>query len=296
VSAAVWSRERERGSRMLLRLMIWITLHLGWVVPRVILVGIALYFFLTSRRARAASREFLARARGRPATAADEFRHIFVFSSVIMESVFLISGRTQKFQIDIQGLDYLTASLRDGRGCVLLGAHLGSFEVLRSIARFSPVAVRPVMHRRNLFVMNVLEALDPTLAQAVIELGTPAAMLRIREALARGEIVGMLADRSLGEQKLIEAPFLGRPALFPAGPLLVAASLAAPILLFYGIRTGPRRYLVQFEPFAERIALHRNNRLAELTPWVVRFAASLEAQCRTYPFNWFNFYPFWQRS
>ena len=66
-------------------------------------------------------------------------------------------------------------------------------------------------------------------------------------------------------------------------------------MLFYGIRTGPRRYTVQFEPFADRITLHRATRSADLEAWVARFAASLEKRCRAYPFNWFNFYPFWER-
>lgn len=280
---------------MLLRLMVWITLHLGWAVARGLLVIIAAYFFLTSARARSASRDFLDRVLGREAGAWDEFRHIFAFASVILESVFLLAGRTRQFAIAIEGLDNLTAVLARGRGCVLLGAHLGSFDVLRAIGRDAPVAVRPVMFRRNIRVISLLEALDPELADAVIELGTPAAMLQVKEALVRGEIIGMLADRALGQQDLIEAQFLGSPALFPAGPLIVAARLEAPILLFYGIRTGPRRYIVQFEPFAERIVLHRGRGLADLRPWVARFAASLETRCRAYPFNWFNFYPFWER-
>lgn len=296
MTGAHWARQRERGSRTLLRLMLWIALHLGWVTARALLVVITLYFFFTSTRARAASRDFLGRVLNRPATARDEFRHIFAFASVILESVFLLSGRSRRFHIDVEGLDCLQDALAKRRGCVLLGSHLGSFEVLRAVARTSPVAVRPVMLRRNLQVMDLLETLDPALAGAVIELGTPQAMLHVREALTRGEIVGMLADRAPGEQKLIETPFCGSPALFPAGPLLVAARLDAPILLFYGLRTGARRYLVQFEPFAERIVLRRPVQLNDLRPWVVRFAASLESRCRAYPFNWFNFYPFWQRS
>jgi predicted LPLAT superfamily acyltransferase len=288
-----WTGQRERGSRALLHLMIWITLHLGWPIARALLVVIAGYFFLTSPRARAASRDFLNRARGGSATSWDVFRHIFAFASVILESAYLLSGRVQRFDIKIEGLESLTAALARGRGCVLLGAHFGSFEVLRAVARHAPVPVRPVMFRRNTST-SILEALDPSLAERVIELGVPEAMLRVREAVGRGEIVGMLADRRLGNQKLVKAPFLGSPASFPAGPLIVAASLEAPILLFYGIRTGPRRYTVQFEHFADRIALRRASRLAELRPWIARYAASLEARCQVYPFNWSNFYPFWE--
>ena len=290
-----WAKARERGSPVLLRLMIWITLHLGWPASRALLLLIALYFFATSARARAASRDFLTRVRGRPAHFWDGFRHLLVFASAILESVFLLSGRVEGFRIGIEGLESLTAALADGRGCVLLGAHFGSFEVLRAIGRHAPVPVRPVMFRRNAgTVTRILEALDPALAAAVIELGSPAAMLRVREAVIRGEIVGILADRAPGEQKLIEAPFLGSAAAFPAGPLMLAASLDVPIVLFYGIRTGPRRYTVQFEPFAERIVLRRATRLAELRVWVARYAERLEARCRAHPFNWFNFYPFWE--
>jgi predicted LPLAT superfamily acyltransferase/outer membrane lipoprotein-sorting protein len=285
---------RERGSRVMLRIMRWITLHLGWSVARVILLGIAVYYFLTAAPARAASREFLARARGRAGSAWDVFRHIHAFASVIMESVFLLSGRHGAFDVQVEGLETLRAAMADGTGCVLLGAHFGSFEVLRAVGRQAPVPVRPVMFRRDHGrATEILEALDPALAARVIELGEPDAMLRVREAVMRGEIVGMLADRSLDDRKSVAVPFLGREAQFPLGPLMVAASLSVPVLLFFGIRTGPRRYLVQFAPLAERVTAPRGERAAALQGWVARYAAELEARCQRYPFNWFNFYPFW---
>jgi predicted LPLAT superfamily acyltransferase len=185
----------------MVRLMRWITLHLGWPVARVILLGISGYFFLSAPQARAASREFLARARGRPASTADVFRHIHAFASVIMESVFLLAGRTRAFDVQVEGLDALRAAMAGGQGCVLLGAHFGSFEALRAVGRGAPVPVRPVMFRgRHGRVTELVEALDPDLADRVIELGAPDAMLRVREAAARGELVGMLADRSLDER------------------------------------------------------------------------------------------------
>jgi predicted LPLAT superfamily acyltransferase len=145
-------------------------------------------------------------------------------------------------------------------------------------------------------VTSLVEELDPSLATRVIELGTPEAMLRVREAVLQGEIVALLADRAVGEQKLVWSDFLGAPAAFAAGPLILAAGVQAPVMLFYGIRTGPRRYIVQFEPFADRVQLRRSDRMADLRPLVERYAASLEARCRAYPYNWFNFYNFWNSA
>lgn len=291
VTTPSWAR--ERGSLILLRLMMWIALNLGWQVARALLVAIAAYFFATAPRGRAASRDYLIRVQGR-ASHADVFRHMFTFASAILESVFLLAGRTAKFRIRLEGVDALKAMLARGQGCVLLGAHFGSFEVLRAVSRESPVAVRPVMFRRGYgFATRVLETLDPDLAARTIELGQPDAMLQIREAVLRGELVALLADRSLGEKRLVRAPFLGSLAAFPSGPWMLAAALSAPVLLFFGVRTGPREYLVQFEPFAERVLLPRADRSGALRAWVCRYAEALESRCRLYPLNWFNFYPFW---
>ncbi|MGH7101590.1 MAG: hypothetical protein ACREFJ_04255 [Acetobacteraceae bacterium] len=291
-----WWEQRERGSLLLQRLMIWIAFHLGWPAARALLVGITAYFFVTSACSRRASAEFLRRATSRPARMLDVFRHLHAFAATLLESTFLLARRTEHFRITVEGLDMLIAALAKGRGSVLLGAHFGSFEVLRAVARDAPVAVHPVMYRRATGrLARTLAALDPALAAAIIDLGTPEAVLSMREAVQRGEIVAMLADRTVGTEKRVSADFLGAPAEFPAGPLIVTAHLDAPVLLFWGIRTGPRRYTVVFEPFAERIVLRRGARADDLRLWVGRYAAKLEARCRANPFNWFNFFPFWHQ-
>ena len=275
--------------------MLWITLTLGWAAGRALLYPITGYYLLTAPAARDASRDYLARVLGHRARLPDVARHVFTFASSIFERAFLLTGRLGRFRIDVDGVEHLVVTLGQGRGCMLLGAHFGSFEALRVVGRHAPVRVRPAMFRENSgAATRVLEALDPALQAAIIELGHPGAMLEIRESLARGEIVGMLADRAAGNGKMVTVPFLGRPAAFPAGPILLAAMLDVPVFLFFGIRTGARRYLVRFVPFADRIELGREERAAALRGWVRAYAGRLEAECRAHPFNWFNFYPFWE--
>ena len=121
-------------------------------------------------------------------------------------------------------------------------------------------------------------------------------MLRAREAIQRGEIIGILGDRAVAGDRHVAVPFLGRDAGFPTGPIIVAALLGAPVLFVRGVCTGPRRYDVRFEPFAERIVLRREHRAEDLREAVARFARSLEAACLAHPTQWFNFYPFWKPS
>ena len=297
MSDSGWSRQRERGSAWLLRLMLLITFGVGWYAGRALLLPITGWFLATSPQGRSASREYLGRVLGRPASVRDVARHFHTFACAILDRLFLVTGRTHRFRITISGLEHVQAALATGQGCVLLGAHLGSFEVLRSVAATAPVPVRPLMFRRNAGALtSVLDRLDPSLRENVIEIGDAASMLRAREAVERGEIVGLLADRAPEGQRPVEAPFLGRPAPFPAGPFILAATLGVPVVLFHAVRTGPRRYQVRFEPFADRVALRRACRETDLQAWVARYATALEQACLAHPYNWFNFFPFWERS
>jgi predicted LPLAT superfamily acyltransferase len=292
-----WTTERERGSAGLLRLTCWLTLTFGWRFGWLLLFPITLYYFITSPKARAASRDYLRRVLNRPPRHRDVLRQIFTFASITHDRVFLLSGRTGRFTIAVEGLEALTGVLAERRGCILLGSHLGSFDVLRAFGRNSPVPVSPVMFRRPGSPMTgLMEMLDPALARTVIEIGSPGAMLVVQDNLARGEIVSFLADRDpdASSRRVVTVDFLGAPAEFPTGPLILAAALKAPVVLFYGLRLGPRRYVVRFEAFAAQVTLNRARREADLTGLVARYGASLEAQCRAAPYNWFNFFPFWK--
>ena len=268
-----------------------------WVLPVLVWPSTA-WFLMTSGRARRASREYLGRVLGRRASLWDVARHFHAFSRAVGDRVLLVAGRLEGFEIETVGLEALLGVLAEGRGCILLGAHLGSFEVLRTVARRCPVPVWALMHRRpGGSLAPLLEALAPELAARVLAIGDTASMIQARECVERGEIVGILADRgpAVAGHRMVGAAFLGAEAGFPSGPFVLAATLGAPVVMFHGVRVGRGRYRVEFRPFAERVVLRRAVRAADLADVVGRYAAALEGACRAYPFQWFNFFPFWER-
>ena len=254
-----------------------------------------LWFLLSSAPARAASADYLRRVLARPARLADIARHFHSFACAVLDRVLLLAGRTDGFEIRTQGLDAVLATLAEGRGCILLGAHLGSFEVLRAVARHAPVPVWALMYRRNAGALTaLLDRLAPCLHDRVIEIGDTASMIRARECVDRGEIVGILADRAPAGHRMVTVPFLGEGAAFPSGPFVLASTLGAPVILFHAVRTARGRYDVVFQPFADRIALRRAARQADLRDVMARYAAAIEAACRAHPYQWFNFFSFWE--
>lgn len=297
MASEAWTSHREHGTKPLVRLIIWLTLRCGRAVGQLLLYPITAYFFLGLPPARAASRAYLARALGRPVRTGDVWRHFFTFACVILDRICLLAGRAETFRIEVTGVEALTRAVAAGRGCLLLGSHLGSFEVLRAYRRHSPAPVRALMYRGTTGPLSTfIEALDPALGREVIEIGAPDSMLRVRESLGRGEIVGILADRSPEGQRSLPCGFLGAPAAFPTGPARLAAALEVPVVLFFGIRRGPRDYEISFEAFADRLDREADGRVRALAYWVDRYAARLEARCRAYPFNWFNFFDFWRQG
>ncbi|BDG70575.1 acyltransferase [Roseomonas fluvialis] len=276
--------------------MVRIALGLGWRTAHVVLHPVTLFYLLTSPRAqKRAARQYLARALGRAATWRDLWRLYFCFASTMLDRVFLLTGRSARYQVEVTGLETLRAAAARGQGLVLLGAHMGSFEALRAVGGAgAPVEVRMLMHTANAGAADALfDSLDPTRRAAVIALGRPEAMLEAREVLDRAGVVGLLADRAVRGDRMVQVDFLGHRAPFPGGPMTLAAILRAPVVLGFGLWVGPRRYVLRFEDFAPAIDLPRAEREAALHGWIARYADRLSAVCRAHPYNWFNFYPFW---
>ena len=99
-------------------------------IARALLYPICVYYLIFSRQAGRAIRSFLIRALGRPISRRDLYRQYHSFASTLLDRIYLLAGQYGRFDIDIRGLDLLKDRLARGHGCILLGSHLGSFEIV----------------------------------------------------------------------------------------------------------------------------------------------------------------------
>jgi predicted LPLAT superfamily acyltransferase len=293
-----WRAYPERGSRLLLRMMASVSLRLGRPAGRVILYGIAGYFFLFAPAARRRMREYLRRALGREARAGDRFRLIMNFASTIHDRLYLLAGRYELFDISIQGEPLIREVVAAGGGAFLMGAHVGSFEVLRAIGARQPgLVVTMVMYEGNARKLNgILAAAAPERRPQIISLGRLDAMLQLQQRLDEGSLVGVLGDRTLGEEPALPVTFLGATAYLPVGPMRAAAVLRRRVVFMLGLYRGGNRYHAVFEPLADFSATPPGQAKAAIEAAITRFVALLEQYCRSDPYNWFNFFDFWRSS
>lgn len=298
VMTANWTKEPERGSLFLIRFIAWLAQALGRPITRLLLYPITFYFLLFNPKARRASKTYLARIFNRTVTWRDTFRHIWCFAATILDRTYFLTNRFEKFDIEIHNLDVMTRHLDAGRGCVLLGAHLGSFEAMRSLAvGQADLPLKILMYPENSNRINlVLNALNPQMAKRIISLGHAEAMLEVKEWLDNEGLIGILGDRIAQGEKVMPASFLGHTANFPQGPFILAAITGAPIVMFTALYRGGRRYDIHFEELCDTFRPPRAEREQAMAEYIQKYASQLEKWCADAPYNWFNFYDFWDQS
>lgn len=290
-----WQQQKERGSGFLIKFMRWSALNLGRAPTRLILPPIVLYFLLAATKARQASQHYLKRILKRQPNLWHIAQHFYYFAATILDRVFLVIGNKQLFDTRIHNPEVLLDRVDQGQGCILMGAHLGSFEVLRSLGiTHKHLPIKVLMYKRpGEWIMKLLDALNPKIAESVIPLGQPNTLIAASEFVEQGGVLGILGDRVDNSDKIIQCDFLGTPAYFPSGPMALAATLKVPVILIFGLYRGGKRYDLHFELFAEQITLSRNNREQDIQQWMQKYVDRLAYYADKAPYNWFNFYDYW---
>jgi predicted LPLAT superfamily acyltransferase len=293
--APAWLQHRERGSALLLRFMTWLSLTLGRRVTRPVVYGIALYFLLAVPAARAASRHYLQRVTGQAAGWRQMYRHILAFASTIHDRVYLLNDRHDLFDIRTYGEELFQDPDATAGGLMIFGAHVGSFEVLRAIARKNTSRrVCAAMYPENARHLNsMLARVNARIIEDIIPLGRLDAIFALNEQIQAGAMVALLADRAVGPDAPLLVDFLGSPAPFPTGPFRLAAIVRRPVYFMTGLYRGGRRYDIHFERLADFSAVAPGQRDAAIEAAIRRYAELVEQYCRLAPYNWFNFYDFW---
>jgi predicted LPLAT superfamily acyltransferase len=290
-----WTALPERGTPASLRLIAWIAVHIGRPAARLLLYPITLYFVISARPARRVSYEYLKRVRGRPPHWWHVIRHFHCFAATILDRVYLLRGEFEHFDVTLHEKEILHRQIESGKGCILLGSHFGSFEVLRTLGvtqqDFPLKVLMDIEHNQN--ITRFLDALNHKIASTVIVPDRPDTLLRVKESLDAGFLIGMLGDRLSSGDKTTQCQLFGAPATFPAGPILIAAMMHCPVILFFGLYRGGKRYEIYFEHFAQEVLLNRDCRAEDIQRWMQLYVDRLEHYARLAPYNWFNFYTFW---
>jgi predicted LPLAT superfamily acyltransferase len=299
-----WASVAERGAYWGLGILAFFYKVAGRYGCMAAVFPIALYFNLTSPKQRRASREFLRRAYRANGIDYDPgwlatFKHSFGFARKTVDTFAAWLGGIDPAAIvakDKLGPDGVAQS---GQGILLIVSHLGNIEISRALLDDAQRARIKILvhtiHAENF--ARILRQFRPDAMADTIQVTemNPGTMFVLEEAIERGDWVAIAGDRTpvRGDERISIAPFLGHDAPFPQGPYVLAHLLECPVYLMFCIRQNGV-YRLYFEMFAERIKLPRRDKQAAIGEWAARYAKRLESFCLIDPFQWYNFYDFWQ--
>nr|WP_305909467.1 hypothetical protein [Methylomarinum sp. Ch1-1]MDP4522380.1 hypothetical protein [Methylomarinum sp. Ch1-1] len=287
--------------------------HAGLVegVPAVRPQGVAVflypvvsYYWLVNGKGRRASRQYLRRVSTfMPESKIDtgllgSYRHFIGFANAIIDKLAAWSGAISLQDVDYHGREAIQRHIQQGEGVLILGSHLGNLEVGRVIAYLgNKVTVNVLVHTKHAEKFNKLlnryaEAGSMNLIQ-VTEINAATAML-LQDKIEAGELVVIAADRTPinAGSRVAPARFLGKTALFPQGPFILAALLKCPVYTLFCLKRGGR-YGIYFDPFSDGLSFPRKQRETMIRRCVQDYAERLQHYCLKEPLQWFNFYDFW---
>ncbi|MEH6755427.1 MAG: hypothetical protein V7788_14835 [Alphaproteobacteria bacterium] len=280
--------------------MRWLALHApAFVTDPLIWLISFFYACQTTRPSTHASGLYLERVFQRPAGLRERHKHAHCFAHVFLDRVKLLTSGVDTFQIEANGQQLIEDQHKTGRGGVLLGAHFGSFEALRSFDNTLPgLRVRYLMFPEHAPASTaLLNELNADTASQIISLSDgPQAMLEVHEALDKGEFVAFLGDRQPGTTTRSQpVSFLGAPINLPTSPYIAAIAAQVPLFLCIAPRLGKNYYGIEFSELYDGAPVPRTERSERIAKLAQIYADHLEYLCRRYPYNWFNFFDIWNQ-
>lgn len=302
-----WADISEVGFVAGMRILFWLYRGLGVWAFKLALYPVLLYYLATNRLAREASLDYIntfnrwdqsATIQANYTTA---YRHFLAFAQSMLDKLAVWSEQIQYGDVQFNQRELLLDQLGRSEGAILLGSHLGNLEVCRSLAFLNTqLKLNILVHTQHAGKFNkLLEELNMHRQLELIEVSelTPATAMLLNNRVARGEFLVIVGDRIplAGASRTVELDFMGRPALFPQGPFILAGLLGCPVYTLFCLKQG-QKYEIDCELFSQGIKLPRKNREETIRRYAKRYAERLEQQCRKAPLQWFNFYNFWNRT
>jgi KDO2-lipid IV(A) lauroyltransferase len=198
--------------------------------------------------------------------------------------------RSVTFSIDDRRL--LDRSLAEGKGAVIVSAHIGAFDLIGKYLHHLGYDLTVVTARTtSRFIFDGVTYLRGHDGPAMVE-PTPAGLRRTIQALRQGRCVAILGDRDF-LQNGKSVVFFGRETSLPVGALRLAREAGAPIVPLFTRRSGAGHELIARPPI----------RVAKTTDPETDVAAGLgalvpvfEEAIRRSPDQWVMFQPVWPES
>jgi predicted LPLAT superfamily acyltransferase len=280
---------RSRGGGFGYRFFIFLIRRVGIGFAYGFLALVVVYFIPFAPKATSAVWFYIRRVLGYGRVKALKalFVHYYRFGQTLIDKIAIAAGMEDKYSFEFDNYPEFLKILDSGSGVVMIGAHVGSWEAGSCFFGDYAKKMNIVLYDgESVGIKQALASNSTETGYNIITVSDDGLenILRIKNALDRGEYVCFQGDRYMNDASTVGADFMGRRAHFPRGPFLIASKMGVPVVFYYSMRERGRRYRFRFEEASEKSERGLLDEYLKTTERVVW----------RYPEQWFNFYKFWK--
>ncbi len=226
------------------------------------------------------------------------YKNNFILGQTIIDKVAVMAGIKNPFTVIHKNGTVLNDLTANGKGGVLVSAHIGNWEVAGQGLNRLGTPFNILMYSNE--KQEVKQYMDGVMKEKKINIiaineETKSHIIELHKAFTNNELVVMHGDRFREGAKTLTANFLGRPAHFPAGPFIMAAKFGVPLCIVFAVKLNSNTYQFSIE---KQIDVKRVRGEAELDKvcqeLLMAYVTEVEQIAKAYPHQWFNYYDFWK--
>lgn len=192
-----------------------------------------------------------------------------------------------------EGWENLDKAFQHGKGVVLVGSHLGSWEVAGAVLAHHAYPINAVSESVGNEGINRL-AIESRAKLGIELIPMEYALKRVYKALRRNEAVGLVTDRPLPPGEGAPVKFFGQRITWPTGPAVLAVRTGAKIVTGYLVRNGDDDYVGEiYPPLEVEVTGDQDLDVQAVTQRIARIQEDL---IRRYPDQWYMFRRMWPRE
>ena len=210
----------------------------------------------------------------------------------IIDKIVLMSGAPSPFTRNDDGVDHLDNMVKQGKGGLLVSAHLGNWEAAGHLLKRLDTRINIVMYDgEHEKIKAYLDKVRERSFNVIIIKNDISHIYEINEAFKRNEFVCIHADRFVEGNRTIEGKLLGKTAEFPIGPFVLATTFSVPVSFVFAMKEG----IKHFHFFASPGKIYPKGKEG-INSMLEDYLRKMETMIRAYPLQWHNYFPFWKEE
>ena len=284
---------KSKGGALGHKIFIVILKNLGVPFAYFILYFVAFYYLLFARKANRANRFYFRKIwnYGPLKSIIYAYKSYYVFGQTLLDKVAVLAGITDRYTFHFDGEENLWDLAEEGKGAILISAHVGNWEIAGHYLKKLNTPVNVVMvdeeHRAIKEVMD--KSMHKKKFNTIVVKDDFSHLLDLHRAVQNKEIICIHGDRFVRNMKgkIYRTKFMGQYAAFPRGPFELASRLKVPYSFVFALKETSKHY--HFFATPGKMSDGNTEQIIE------EYVAKVEEIVRNYPEQWFNYFDFWEQ-